>query len=125
MPDSTYKVCRVADAHVSSFESPKRRAFVFFTSEDEVSLGAGMCEMPPGSSNENHVHEDADEVMQIITGTFRFVFPDSQVELGPLDCIFVPRGTWHQIFNVGVTTGIHTFCFTGTAATDRVKNKYQ
>lgn len=120
-----YSVCRVSEAHVSRFESPQRNAFVFFSTEDGVSLGAGMCEMPPGQSNENHVHEDADEVMQVITGSFRFVFPDGEALLGPLDCIFVRRGTWHQIFNVGVTTGIHTFCFSNTAATDRVKNKYK
>lgn len=121
----TYKVCRVRDAHLSAFDAPKRNAFVFFTSDDGVSLGAGMCEMPAGSSNENHVHDDADEVMQIVTGTFKFVFPDSEVILDALDCIYVPRGVWHQIFNIGATTGIHTFCFSNTAATDRVRNKYK
>ncbi len=112
------------EAHASYFAQPERTAYVYFSSEDRTGLGAGLCEMPAGSSNENHVHENADEVIHIVSGTFKFVFPDSEVILNPLDCIFIPHGLWHQIFNVGAETAYHTFTFSDTKATDLVINYY-
>ncbi len=112
------------EAHASHFTDPERTAYVYFSTEDHTNLGAGMCEMPAGSSNEHHVHENADEVIHIVSGKFKFVFPESEVILEPLDCIYIPRGLWHQIFNIGQETAYHTFTFTDTKSTDLVINYY-
>lgn len=107
------------------FEKPERISYVCFSSEDGTSLGAGLCEIPVGSSNENHVHETADEVIHIIEGTFRFVFPDEEVIMRPKDCIYIPRGLWHQIFNAGDVPATHTYVFTDTKSTDLIINRYK
>lgn len=106
-------------------EDPVRYGYVCFSSEDQTSLGAGISEVPVGSSNQNHVHENADEVIHILAGTFKFVFPDSEAVMRPRDCIYIPRGTWHQIFNIGDTPAWHTFVFTDTKSVDLILNHYQ
>ena len=77
-----------------------------------------------GSSNERHTHETSDEVIHIIEGTFRFVFPTGDVVLKEKDCIYIPRGLEHQIFNIGTKPAFHSYTFTDTQSTDLIIKKY-
>lgn len=120
-----YFCCRRQDLSAVRFSSPKRDAFVSFSEDsfEACELGAGFCEMPAGSSNEKHVHEKGSEVIMVIYGTFKFVFPGEEVILNPFDTIYIPKGIEHQIFNIGNTIGIHTFTFSDPVESGNILRK--
>lgn len=107
------------------FENPKRTAYVYFDTDNGATMGAGVCEIPPASSNSNHVHEDEDEVIYVLKGRIRFQFPEKSVTLCPFEAIYIPRGLEHQIFNDGDETAWHTFTFNTAEAAARVKRMYK
>lgn len=111
------------DSSAVEFEQPQRTSYVQLTTRDGVPLGVGGCEVPPHSSNQNHVHE-ADEVMHVVEGQLEFVFEDRTEVLGPRDVIYVPAGEWHQIFNRTDKPAYHTYVFTDPACTDLILAKY-
>lgn len=119
-----YIVKSLSQMDAVHFEKPERISYVCFSSKDHTSLGAGVCEIPVGSSNERHTHETSDEVIHIIEGTFRFVFPTGDVVLKEKDCIYIPRGLEHQIFNIGTKPAFHSYTFTDTQSTDLIIKKY-
>lgn len=118
-----HKVCHFKDATPVEFAEPHRTSYVQLTTKDGVSLGVGGCEVPPHSSNQNHVH-DAPEVMHVIEGQLEFVFEDCTEVLGPRDVIYVPAGEWHQIFNRTDEPAYHTYVFGDPACTDLILNRY-
>jgi mannose-6-phosphate isomerase-like protein (cupin superfamily) len=44
-----------------------------------------------------HHHEDEDEFFLVWKGAFRVEFRDHVVELGPGECVMVPRGVEHRV----------------------------
>jgi mannose-6-phosphate isomerase-like protein (cupin superfamily) len=54
-----------------------------------------MIEMPAGDMPPLHVHHTADETFYILEGRVSFFLPGRQVELGPGDFAFGPRGVPH------------------------------
>ncbi|MGI5966837.1 MULTISPECIES: cupin domain-containing protein [Anaerotruncus] len=118
-----HKVNHFKDAAAVVFDEPKRTSFVQLSTADGVRLGCGGCEVPPHSSNQNHVH-DADEVMHVVEGELEFVFADRTEVLGPRDVIYVPAGEWHQIFNRTEKPAYHTYVFSDPACTDLILARY-
>jgi len=43
-----------------------------------------------------HHHEDEDELFYVLTGRLTIEFRDGSVELGPGECVVVPRGVEHR-----------------------------
>ena len=43
-----------------------------------------------------HQHDDADEFFMVWNGRFRVEFRDRIVEMGPGECVVVPRGVEHR-----------------------------
>ncbi len=43
-----------------------------------------------------HHHEDEDELFYVLTGRLTIEFRNSSVELGPGECLVVPRGVEHR-----------------------------
>ena len=43
-----------------------------------------------------HVHENEDEFFMVWKGRFRVEFRDGVVEMGPGECVVVPRGVEHR-----------------------------
>lgn len=121
----SFVVGKIANCAIAPFDSPKRTAYVFFDTSSGTNLGAGLCEIPVGSSNNRHQHEDHDEVIYVLSGKIEFRFPNESVVLEKPDCIYIPKGLDHQIFNVGEETAWHTFTFNGTAPVDMIKRLYQ
>lgn len=55
-----------------------------------------------------HHHEHEDEFFLVWKGTFRVEFRDRAVELGPGECVVVPRGVEHRTCAVAEA---HVLCF--------------
>ena len=118
-------VGRKATAVKVEFESPRRTPYVYFGAAEGVSMGAGFCEIPPGSSNVRHAHPDADEVIYVLKGKLRFVFDTEEHLLEPFEAILIPRGAIHQIFNDGPDDAAHTFTFAPSGPEGAIKRMYK
>lgn len=118
-------VGRERDEDKAAFETPPRTAYYYFGAREGAAMGAGICRIPPGSSNQKHAHDDADEVIYALQGILRFEFPGESVVLKPFEAVFIPRGLDHQIFNAGEGEAVHTFTFTPAEPADRIRRKYK
>ncbi len=118
-------VGRKATAHKVEFTSPPRTPYVYFGLDDGSPMGAGICEIPPGSSNVRHAHPDADEVIYVLQGRLRFVFDDVEHVLEPFEAILVPRDAMHQIFNDGPGPAAHTFTFAPSGPENAIRRMYK
>ncbi len=107
------------------FETPPRTAYYYFGAREGLNLGAGICRIPEGSSNQKHAHDDADEVIYVLQGSVRFDFPGESIVLHPFEAVYIPKGLDHQIFNVGPGEAAHTFTFAPAAPADRIRRKYK
>jgi quercetin dioxygenase-like cupin family protein len=54
-----------------------------------------------------HIHRDADETLYILDGEFEFTLHDRQIPGPPGAFIFIPKGTWHTLRNIG--SGVGTY----------------
>lgn len=71
---------------------------------DKDNMGAeditlGICRFDPGSFHEKHTHEDAEEIMYILSGRYIGGAGDDEFLHQAGDVIFVPRGTVHWAYN--------------------------
>jgi mannose-6-phosphate isomerase-like protein (cupin superfamily) len=48
-----------------------------------------------------HMHSNEDEFTFVLEGTFAARLGDSEIEAGPGDLVFKPRGQWHTFWNPG------------------------
>lgn len=54
-----------------------------------------------GSSSNPHLHDDAEEVFYVISGTGRVKVGEEEEDIAPGSCIFIPPKTLHQLLNTG------------------------
>lgn len=97
---SRFVVGTVKPENAAVFDRPPRTATIYFGKREELKLGCGICEIPPGSSNQRHAHDDADEVIYVIQGTVRFEFPGESVTLVPPQAIYIPQGLDHPLLHL-------------------------
>jgi mannose-6-phosphate isomerase-like protein (cupin superfamily) len=66
-----------------------------------------LCEAiePPGSGAGLHRHATYDEMHIVCEGRYQCRLGDHELELGPGEMMFAPRGTAHSIKSVGPDTG--------------------
>jgi putative monooxygenase len=65
-----------------------------------VSMGLNVTEV--GSMIPDHVHEDSEEVMFIISGRAKLVIEgEGEWEIGPDTAIYSPLGKKHRLENIG------------------------
>ena len=60
----------------------------------------GVATMSENSPHGGEMHPDGDEVLYLISGRIRVVFPDDPVddiEVQPGGGLVVPRGMWHRV----------------------------
>jgi len=107
------------------FAFPPREVYVYFGSSENSTFGAGICRIPPGSSNEMHTHDNGDEVIYVIEGEMRIIVDGEQALLQKSDAVLLLKGQEHQIFNVSDTYDlIHTFTFSPPTPGDAIRNGY-
>jgi len=51
------------------------------------------------SSHKRHIHEDAEEVIYILSGRGMSGVGDTEMEMGKGDTMFIPRGAVHWFYN--------------------------
>ncbi len=66
-----------------------------------ATMTVGMCLIEPGESNPLHYHPNCDEVMVVTSGRCIKRIGKETIELGPGDCIRIPRGARHQATCIG------------------------
>ena len=125
MKTDNFIVGKVETAGIAAFDMPKRTAYVYFDSASNVKLGTGVCEIPAGSSNQRHKHDGHNEVIFVLKGELRFVFPKDSIILKPHEAIYIPDGLEHQIFNDGAEAAWHTFTFDSPVPADNIGKMYR
>lgn len=60
---------------------------------------------PPAPAAPIHIHRDADEAIYVLDGEFQVIIEGQPTAVHPGSSVFVPRGTPHNIANVGSTRG--------------------
>ncbi|HEY4327460.1 MAG TPA: cupin domain-containing protein [Mucilaginibacter sp.] len=55
--------------------------------------------MPPGTGEQLHFHENAQQLFYILTGTATFEIEDEIKTIGENQSIHIPKNTKHRIFN--------------------------
>ncbi len=107
------------------FKAPRREVYVYFGEHNNSELGAGICAVAPGSSNEMHAHDEGDEVIYVIDGEMRIVIEGEEAVLGKSDAVLVRKGQEHKIFNNSESEElVHTFTFYPSSPADAIKNGY-
>ena len=59
-------------------------------------------QMPPGTSEQLHYHNKAEQVFYILSGTAQFMLAGEMVEVKAHESIHVSAGTLHSIANISV-----------------------
>ncbi len=60
----------------------------------------GVATMSENSPHNGEMHPDGDEVLYLISGRIKVVFPDSaeeDIDVSPGDGVVVPKGMWHRV----------------------------
>lgn len=60
----------------------------------------GVASMSENSPHDGEMHPDGDEILYLISGRVRVVFPDDSVDdidVSPGDGLVVPKGMWHRV----------------------------
>ena len=116
---------RRESAYKVAFRSPAREAFVYFEGNMNMTFGAGVCCVPPMSSNVQHAHDDADEIMYVITGEMRIVLEGRSHVLRQGDAVIVLKGQEHQIFNNSEAEDLlHSFTFSPPGPATAIRQAY-
>ena len=66
-----------------------------------ATMTIGVCRIEPGKGNPLHYHPNCDEVLYVISGRCRKFIGSQSVEMGPGDCIRIPRGELHRAETIG------------------------
>lgn len=68
---------------------------------------------PGGGAHELHTHPNAEEVLYILKGHGIAISGDEEFEIGPGDCVFVPKNQTHFFKNTDPNEDLDTIWFYG------------
>lgn len=85
-------------------------------------LNFGVTEVPPCTAMDFHTHQDAEEIIYILTGWGEAVVDDQAEEIEPGSAIYLPCGASHSINNKSPQTMRFTFCFSPPFPVGAAKN---
>ncbi len=66
-----------------------------------VSQSFAEARVPPGGSTIHHHHVVAEEIYWFTAGSGRLLVGDEEFDVGPGDCVLIPPGTDHKLWNPG------------------------
>jgi mannose-6-phosphate isomerase-like protein (cupin superfamily) len=69
--------------------------------DSAAKMTVGVCRIDRGRSNPLHYHPNCDEVLYVISGRCRKTIEGRSAELGPGDCVRIPRGQRHKAEALG------------------------
>jgi mannose-6-phosphate isomerase-like protein (cupin superfamily) len=76
----------------------------------------GVTYFPPGSRHEIHRHTGCEEVEYLISGHGVARVGEDDVEMGPGDCVYVPKNDYHGFRNTSETeTAVMVWYYAGAA----------
>jgi mannose-6-phosphate isomerase-like protein (cupin superfamily) len=58
--------------------------------------------VPPGGETAEHYHPRAEELYYFVVGEGRMRLADEEAEVNPGDCVIIPPGTPHKLWNPGI-----------------------
>lgn len=68
---------------------------------DAKGLTVGVAIFPEGSAPPEHIHDAAEEVIYIISGSGKLVTPEGSVDLVPGTSVYIPAGLLHATVSDG------------------------
>lgn len=83
---------------------------VLFKKEDLYNGRVQMinwAKLPPGKSFRAHYHEDMEEVFIVVEGQARIRIDEEEAIIGQGDCVLVPAGSTHKMFNESVSNVLY------------------
>jgi mannose-6-phosphate isomerase-like protein (cupin superfamily) len=57
--------------------------------------------VPPGGATEAHFHRETEELYLFTAGAGRLRVGDAERDFGPGDCVVIPPGAEHKLWNTG------------------------
>ena len=86
------------------FRTPPRVSKLLLAPKDggvhNVSMGMNITEV--GSMIPDHLHEESEEVLFLISGNAKIVIEgEGEWEIGPETAFYSPRGKMHRVENIG------------------------
>ncbi len=67
-------------------------------------LWLGVSKVDPGSSSNEHSHDDQEEIFYVIAGHGRIRVGGEEEPIEPGSCIYIPMNTPHQLINTADET---------------------
>lgn len=64
-------------------------------------MSFGLADFPPMKHAPAHVHEEAEEILYVLSGVGRMYFDGKPEDVEPGSCIYVPPGVEHSVENTG------------------------
>lgn len=78
----------------------------------------GVSKVYAGEKIEKHVHDFSDECFFVLKGEGEIVSENINMSFEKDDCIYIPRGTKHTVYNNGTEELEVIFCSSPLAPTD-------
>jgi mannose-6-phosphate isomerase-like protein (cupin superfamily) len=66
--------------------------------------------VPPGGETAEHYHPRSEELYYFVSGAGRMRLGDDEAEIHAGDCVVIPPGTPHKLFNDGAETLVLLCC---------------
>lgn len=63
-------------------------------------MAFGVANFPPNKHAPEHKHDNAEEILYILSGSGEFYFNGAPEAVEPGTCVYVPRGVVHSINNL-------------------------
>jgi len=86
------------------FETPYARTIKHLAAPwtfGTCNIWMGISIVEPGNSSNLHAHDNREEIFYVVSGRGRIRVDDEEAAIEPGSCIYIPKGSAHQLFNTG------------------------
>ncbi len=100
-PDVGDLLAKAAERPAEQYNFGEIRWLVSGALDPGATMTVGVCRIDAGKSNPLHYHPNCDEVLYVVSGRCRKHIGGQSAEMGPGDCIRIPRGQHHKAEALG------------------------